>query len=442
MKENVNSLVMRAQHGDIEAFGKLVETFQDAVFGAAYTFIRNFHDAEDIAQEAFILAYQELPRLRDSKKFPGWLRRITVTACNRFLRSRKVAHQDISTFMDAPADLAGPDGVAEAKEVKEMILEGISALSEKNRLVTTLYFINGYSHKEISDFMEVPVSTVKSRLYESRKKLQGRLMKMAKEVLHENKPGVEFVQQLREELNGRLVELPDGRIQVFYDFVSGKQLQDWRTFPPYKAAPKVREGGLAFGRVEPEETENQWDRDIRLNLVFDPDPQVRLEIDFDVTMGTNEPWSCAAWVLTRRDGTGPGIRFFYGVITDWDERWREKRDGDYMFKEGHIRADFLRRIVGEKPEDMRWVVPTQDVPLAESYHMKVTRHNRKLRWQVNGQTISQTTLADEELCLTERLMLCNYGKGTGAVFRNVVIRSRILNVDASWPARDGEEGTK
>ena len=93
---------------------------------------------------------------------------------------------DIAT---APQD----DDAAEARALKEQILAAINALSEKNRLVTTLYFINGYSHKEISDFLEAPVSTVKSRLHESRKKLQRRLMKMAKEVLHQSKPGAEFV---------------------------------------------------------------------------------------------------------------------------------------------------------------------------------------------------------------------------------------------------------
>ena len=55
MKARVNNLVQRAQRGDVEAFGKLVETFQDAVFGTAWTIARNFHDAQDIAQEAFIL---------------------------------------------------------------------------------------------------------------------------------------------------------------------------------------------------------------------------------------------------------------------------------------------------------------------------------------------------------------------------------------------------
>jgi len=445
MKENVQSLVMRAQNGDVKAFEKLVETFRDAVFGAAYAFIRNFHDAEEITQEAFILAYQELPHLREPIKFPGWLRRLTITACNRFLGSRKVTHEELSTVMDIPVDLPGPDDVVEAKELKEQILREINALSEKNREVVTLFFINGYSHKEISDFLEIPVSTVKGRLHESRKKLQGRLINMAKEVLHQNKPGAEFLKQLKQKLNGKIIELPDGRIQVFYDFVDEKQLQDWRIFQPYKAVPKVKEGGLVFGRVEPEETDKQWDRDIRHNLVMDSNPQFDLEIEFDVIWGTNEPWCSTGWVLTRRDGPG-GIPFFQGVITDTNEEWRRSprwNEGGKL-KDGYVHADLVKR---DDPRDekypgghTRWLVPTRwDVPIADTYHMKVTRHNQKLCWEVNGETMAEVELADDELCLTERLVLYNCGKGTGAIFRNLVIRSRIVDVDPSWPAADREE---
>ena len=446
MIENVNNLVMMAQNGDVEAFEKLVETFQDAVFGAVYAFIRNFHDAEEIAQEVFILAYQELPRLREPKKFPGWLRRITITACNRFLHSHKANYEELSNVIETPTDLPGPDDVVEAKELKEQILKQINALSEKNRVVTMLYFINGYSHKEISDFLEVSVSTVKSRLHESRKNLQRRLITMAKEVLHENKPGAEFVQQLKEKLNGKIIELPDGHIQVFYDFVDERQLQDWRASTmPQKAVPVAKEKSLAFGRIEPEQTDNQWDRNIRLNLVLDSDPNADLEIDFNVSMGTNEPWSSAAWVLTRRDGTGPGIRFFYGVLTDYCEEWRQnpERNEGGLLKDGYIRADLLRRRVGNAPEDESWVAPTRlDIPIAGCYHMKVTRRDRILRWEIDDQTIAETELADDELCLMERLMFCNPGKGTGAIFRNVVIRSRILDIDAYWSGEDREKAQK
>jgi RNA polymerase sigma-70 factor (ECF subfamily) len=470
MKESVNSLVMRAQNGDIEAFEKLVERFQDAVFGAAYATVRNFHDAQEIAQEAFILTYQELPRLREPEKFPGWLRRLTITACNRFLGSRRrewshtakprfrlcapshamtprVTHEQLSTVMDIPSELPGPDVLVEAKELKEQILLEISTLSEKNREVVTLFFINGYSHKEISDFLEVPVSTVKGRLHESRKKLQRRLITMAKDVLHSNKPGTEFVRQLKEKLNGRIIELPDGRIQVFYDFVDERQLQDWRVFKPYKAEPKVKEGGLAFGRVEPEETDKQWDRDIRHNLVLDSNPQFDLEIEFDVIWGTNEPWSSAALILTGRDGYGSDIPFFQIVITDCCEEWRRhpERNAEGKLKDGYVRADLVKR--GDPRDEkgaggyIRSLFPTRwDVPIAECYHMKVTRHKSKLCWDVNGEIMGEAELADDELCLTERLVLYNCGKGTGAIFRNLVIRSRIVEVAPSWPAADREEG--
>jgi RNA polymerase sigma-70 factor (ECF subfamily) len=435
MKGNIDSLVQRAQHGDIRAFEKLVEFFQDAVFGAAYAIAQNFHDAEEIAQEAFVLAYQELPRLREPEKFLGWLRRLTTTACSRYLRSRKAACQDLSTALDVPADLPGQDVVVETKELKEHILREINALSEKNRLVTVLYFIDGYSHKEISDFLEAPVSTVKNRLHRSRKTLQGRLMRVAEEVLHENKPGAEFVQRLKEKLNGQIIELPDGRVQVFYDFVDEKQLEDWRIGKPSKAEAKVRDGGLVFGRVEPEETDKQWDRSIRLNLVFDPNPETDLEIEYDVIMGTSEPWCDVVWTMSNREGVG---HYFHGGLAAFSDEWREKRGEQLIFEEGYVRADFLMRC-DRKPEEMRWLAPTMPVRIIKPYHMTIRRHDRYLRWQVSGQTIGEVQLADDELCLTERLYLVNHGKGSGAVYKNVVIRSHMLEVDPSWPDADPEE---
>lgn len=115
MKNNVENLVQRAQYGDMEAFDRIVELFQDAVFGAACASVQNFHDAEEIAQEAFILAYQELPRLREPEKFPGWLRRITMTACSRFLRSRKTLHKELAAAADIPVALPEPDAAAEGR---------------------------------------------------------------------------------------------------------------------------------------------------------------------------------------------------------------------------------------------------------------------------------------------------------------------------------------
>jgi len=204
---------------------------------------------------------------------------------------------------------------------------------------------------------------------------------------------------------------------------------------------QVEEQGLTFGKVESNvEWERQWERDIRLNLILDSDPQADLEIDFDVTLGTCEPWTSVAWVLTRRDGYGSGIPFFYASLTDWSEQWRRERNPYAKdAQDGHIMAHLAKRCdyYGQnRPGYCRFAVPGEHVPIAEVYHMKIRREGYLLRWEINNQAIGQTGLADEELCLAERLVLCNYGKGTGALFKNVVIRSRILDVDRSWPAAD------
>jgi hypothetical protein len=267
---------------------------------------------------------------------------------------------------------------------------------------------------------------------------------MAEEILHENKPNAEFMQQLKKKLNGQIIELPDGRVQVFYDFVDEKQLQDWRVLQPHKGEPEIKEG-MKFGRIEPEETPKQWDRDIRFNLVMDYENQTDLEIEFDVIWGTNEPWSCAAWVLTGRDGYGSGRPFFEGVITDWSEEWRRERNQwTESAKDGYVSSDFLKRCDwdGDRTNYCRWAVLPQHVPISRSYHMKVTRHKWKLCWKVNGQIIGETGLTDEEMCLTERLIFCNYGKGNGAVFKDLVIRSLIAGVDPSWPIADSEGSMK
>ena len=71
--------------------------------------------------------------------------------------------------------------------------------------------------------------------------------------------------------------------------------------------------------------------------------------------------------------------------------------------------------------------------------MKIKRRGRYLLWQVNGQAIGDVYLSDDELRLTQRLWLINFGKGTGAIFQNIVVRSQNLEVDASWPEVGSEE---
>jgi hypothetical protein len=126
------------------------------------------------------------------------------------------------------------------------------------------------------------------------------------------------------------------------------------------------------------------------------------------------------------------------VVTDWSEAWRRERNQwTREARDGHVKASFLKRCGhGDRPEDVAPIVPDRDVPLAETYRMNLSRRGSTLRWEINGTLIGEKRLTDDERQLTQRLVICNYGKGTGAVFRNLVIRARLLGVDPSWPAAD------
>jgi RNA polymerase sigma factor (sigma-70 family) len=181
--EELRHLLERTLAGDPEAFGEVISRFQDMVFGAAYATLGDFHLAEDAAQEAFITAYRELSKLRNLERFPGWLRRIVLSECHRIRRRRREGALPLEAATPVPFISPEPLEAAEKKEMKDKVLRAIKSLSEANRMATTLFYINGYSHKEIADFLEIPVGTVKRRLYDSRKKLKERMMAMVEEEL-------------------------------------------------------------------------------------------------------------------------------------------------------------------------------------------------------------------------------------------------------------------
>jgi len=167
--------VRRAQAGEVAAFDALVERFQDAVCGAAFSMLGDFDDAQDVAQEAFIQAWRDLDSLRDPDRFPGWLYRITCNRCRDLLRRQERTSGLLEADTEALAADARPDPAEQVaqSEVRELVLSAIRSLSEPNRLATTLFYINGYSVNEVAEFLNTPAGTVKRRLHESRKRLKG-----------------------------------------------------------------------------------------------------------------------------------------------------------------------------------------------------------------------------------------------------------------------------
>lgn len=174
-------LVRAARGGDREAFAGLVHRYRDAVFGAALHYVGERHQAEDLAQDAFVLAYVRLGELREPARFGSWLFAITRSLCGQWARAER--------RRPAPAsDEGAVEGLERQAATRDLVRRALEALSPENSLALTLLYIDGYSYEEISSFLGVPTSTLKGRIERGRAKLREEMVAMLREDLDGQKP--------------------------------------------------------------------------------------------------------------------------------------------------------------------------------------------------------------------------------------------------------------
>src|SRR5512145_2422970 len=184
--EALITLISHAQTGDTDAYGRIVSRFQYMAYGYAYTVLNDFDLAQDAAQEAFIEAYRCLPTLNEPLAFPAWLKRIVFKHCDRLTRRKSFESVSLDSMEEIVCGQPGPSEIAEENEFAERVQAIIHALPDGQREVITLFYIAGYSHQEIADFLELPAKTVKSRLYAARQRLKERMLEMVQEKLTAN----------------------------------------------------------------------------------------------------------------------------------------------------------------------------------------------------------------------------------------------------------------
>lgn len=185
--ESLYTLVIAAQSGNLDAFSMLVEQFQGMAYAIAYTMLGDAQLAEDAAQEAFIEAYLNLPKLREAEAFPGWFRRIVLRQGDRLVRRKQlitVPLEPTLTF-DIALDDLNPALIVESREIQGAVRRAIGTLSEHERIVIQLFYGNGYTLKDIANFLEVPITTIKKRLHDARKHLRSTLMHTIRSTLRE-----------------------------------------------------------------------------------------------------------------------------------------------------------------------------------------------------------------------------------------------------------------
>jgi RNA polymerase sigma-70 factor (ECF subfamily) len=178
-------LVKHARQGDLEAYDELVKRYQERIYATIYHMTSNHEDANDLAQEAFIKAYQALKSFKGGSSFYTWVYRIAVNKTINFLKQRKNKAQmsldDLDFNVEHNPDLVAlisdktPRREVNLAELQEKLNIAMQKLSEPHRLVVTLHDVQGLSHEEIAKIMECNIGTVRSRLFYARQQLQAYL---------------------------------------------------------------------------------------------------------------------------------------------------------------------------------------------------------------------------------------------------------------------------
>lgn len=166
-------LVERAREGDDNAFSELVDLDGDLCFAIAYRILRDVERAQDAVQQAFLLAWRELPRLRDADRFSPWLYRLLVNACYEELRRHRRWSSRIRALpVDGPS---GPDPYVSVDD-RDTLDRAFRRLTPEHRAVFVLHHHAGIPVAGVAEIVGVPVGTVKSRLHHAARSLRAAIV--------------------------------------------------------------------------------------------------------------------------------------------------------------------------------------------------------------------------------------------------------------------------
>ena len=182
-REEEIGLIRKAKEGDTVAFAAMIRRYQNLVYATAFQVLKDKALAEDVAQEAFVTAFQSLRDLRTESSFPPWLRKITrnLALASRKEQRRFGALEEAGVLQSPPADaeqqLASDRREADAfgEEVRRIV----SSLSDTLRFPVVLCHIDDLSTRDAARFLGITEGALRKRLHDGKKKLQERIVRMA-----------------------------------------------------------------------------------------------------------------------------------------------------------------------------------------------------------------------------------------------------------------------
>lgn len=183
----VKKRIVQVLKGDQSAFSDIVNLYQHKLYQVCFRMLGNKQEAEDIAQEAFVRAYINLHTYDQKRKFSTWLYRIATNLCIDRIRKKKpdyyldaeVAGTDgLDMYSHIASTEKLPDETVEQMELQDRIQYEISRLPDKYRAVIVLKYIEDLSLQEISEILDLPLGTVKTRIHRGREALRKQLNNM------------------------------------------------------------------------------------------------------------------------------------------------------------------------------------------------------------------------------------------------------------------------
>ncbi|MDH3538544.1 MAG: sigma-70 family RNA polymerase sigma factor [Acidimicrobiia bacterium] len=168
------ALLERFLAGDQEAFNTLMRAHEDRVFAIALRMMRNRDAALDATQETFLTLYRKADRFHHQSAFSTWLYRVTINTCYDQLRKQQRRRADPLPETNDPPDLHSADELSGA-ELRPDLAQALHSLPEDFRSAVVLSDFEGHSLETVAEILEVPVGTVKSRLFRGRRLLAQKL---------------------------------------------------------------------------------------------------------------------------------------------------------------------------------------------------------------------------------------------------------------------------
>ncbi|MFQ5650100.1 MAG: RNA polymerase sigma factor [bacterium] len=190
MKSTSSDLIKKAIDGDEAAYKQLLESYRGAIFNLLYKMVRNKEETEDLVQEAFMKAFNALPSFNEDYAFSTWLYKIAINNCIDHMRRKKlktysinkpVQSKDGELDREFPDTSMSPDKHVLSEERTQLIETAIDELPENYKIAIILRHTQEKSYEEIAEILNIPLGTVKARIFRARemlkKKLKGKILR-------------------------------------------------------------------------------------------------------------------------------------------------------------------------------------------------------------------------------------------------------------------------